>query len=540
MTELYELTISEAGELLRDRTISSVELTQAYLDRIRALDDKVKAFTLVTDELALKQAEDADRRFAKGATVSPLTGIPLAIKDVICTRGITTTCGSRMLENFQPPYDATVMERLNAAGIVMLGKTNMDEFAMGSSTEHSAFFPTRNPWDLERVPGGSSGGSAAAVAAGMAMGAYGSDTGGSIRQPGAFCNVVGLKPTYGRVSRYGLVVFASSLDQIGPFARNARDAALLLQAVAGYDPFDSTSAPEPVPDYTAALKGDIKGLRIGVPEEYWVEGTQPGVVKAVREGIEVLRELGAEVSDVSLPHTRYGVPVYYIIAPAEASANLARYDGVKYGYSYRDTDDMWEALEKTRQYGFGQEVKRRIMLGTYALSSGYYDAYYKRAEKVRTLIKQDFDRAFERFDVLVSPTSPRVAFRLGEVSDPNAPTTVELSSERIVMPELRIWDSIVLWTQIAVIALFALSAWIGIFFIHALFTYTIFLSVVTAIIASILASLVYRRAFMQRVKQDARLCTQTIPALRKDSWGHLRVVTADTFSHLVAIRRDRH
>jgi len=418
MTELYELTISEAGELLRDHTISSVELTQAHLDRIRALEDKVKAFTLVTDELALKQAEEADRRFAKGATVSPLTGIPLAIKDVICTKGITTTCGSRMLENFQPPYDATVMERLNAAGIVMLGKTNMDEFAMGSSTEHSAFFPTRNPWDLERVPGGSSGGSAAAVAAGMAMGAYGSDTGGSIRQPGAFCNVVGLKPTYGRVSRYGLVAFASSLDQIGPFARNARDAALLLQAVAGYDPFDSTSAPEPVPDYTAALKGDIKGLRIGVPEEYWVEGTQPGVVKAVREGIEVLRELGAEVSDVSLPHTRYGVPVYYIIAPAEASANLARYDGVKYGYSYRDTDNMWEALEKTRQYGFGQEVKRRIMLGTYALSSGYYDAYYKRAEKVRTLIKQDFDRAFERFDVLVSPTSPRVPFRLGEVSDP--------------------------------------------------------------------------------------------------------------------------
>src|SRR6266581_886015 len=418
MTELYELTISEAGELLRDRTISSVELTQAYLDRIRALEDKVKAFTLVTDELALKQAEDADRRFAKGATVSPLTGIPLAIKDVICTRGITTTCGSRMLENFQPPYDATVMEHLNAAGIVMLGKTNMDEFAMGSSTEHSAFFPTRNPWDLERVPGGSSGGSAAAVAAGMAMGAYGSDTGGSIRQPGAFCNVVGLKPTYGRVSRYGLVVFASSLDQIGPFARNARDAALLLQAVAGYDPFDSTSAPEPVPDYTAALKGDIKGLRIGVPEEYWVEGTQPGVVKAVREGIKVLRELGAEVSDVSLPHTRYGVPVYYIIAPAEASANLARYDGVKYGYSYRDTDDMWEALEKTRQFGFGQEVKRRIMLGTYALSSGYYDAYYKQAEKVRSLITQDFERAFEHFDILVSPASPTVAFKLGEISDP--------------------------------------------------------------------------------------------------------------------------
>src|SRR5947209_5798741 len=418
MTELSALSHSEAVEMLRRREISSVELTRAHLDRIGALDDKVKAFTLVTDDLALRQAEDADLRFKSGATVSPLTGIPLAIKDVICTKGITTTCGSRMLENFKPPYDAAVMERLHAACAVMLGKTNMDEFAMGSSTEHSAFFPTHNPWDLERVPGGSSGGSAAAVAAGMAMGAYGSDTGGSIRQPGAFCNVVGLKPTYGRVSRYGLVAFASSLDQIGPFARNARDAALLLQAVAGYDSYDSTCAPEPVPDYTAALKGDIKGMRIGVPEEYWVEGTQPGVVKAVREGIEVLRELGAEVSDVSLPHTKYGVPVYYIIAPAEASANLARYDGVKYGYSYRDTNDIWEALEKTREYGFGQEVKRRIMLGTYALSSGYYDAYYKQAEKVRSLITQDFEQAFERFDVLVSPASPTVAFKLGEIADP--------------------------------------------------------------------------------------------------------------------------
>src|SRR6266702_4560858 len=418
MTELYELTISEAGELLRDHKISSVELTQAFLDRIRALEDKVKAFTLVTDELALKQAEDADRRFAKGATVSPLTGIPLAIKDVICTRGITTTCGSRMLENFKPPYDATVMERLNAAGIVMLGKTNMDEFAMGSSTEHSAFFPTRNPWDLERVPGGSSGGSAAAVAAGMAMGAYGSDTGGSIRQPGAFCNVVGLKPTYGRVSRYGLVAFASSLDQIGPFARNARDAALILQTIAGPDPRDSTSSPDSVADYSISLNGSIKGLHIGVPQEYWVEGTQPGIVKAVRDDIEKLRELGAEVGEVSLPHTKYGVPVYYIIAPAEASANLARYDGVKYGYSYRDTNEMWDALEKTREYGFGQEVKRRIMLGTYALSSGYYDAYYKQAEKVRSLITQDFDRAFGQFDVLVSPASPTVAFKIGEISDP--------------------------------------------------------------------------------------------------------------------------
>ncbi len=418
MTELYQLTIHEAGELLRQHKISSVELTRAHLDRIRDVDDKVKAFTLVTEDLALQQAREADQRLKNGEALSSLTGIPLAIKDLICTKGITTSCGSNMLKDFKPPYDATVMERLNATGAVMLGKTNMDEFAMGSSTEHSAFFTTRNPWDLERAPGGSSGGSSAAVAAGMAMGALGSDTGGSIRQPAALCNVVGLKPTYGRVSRYGLVAFASSLDQIGPFARNARDAALILQAIAGPDSRDSTCAPNPVPDYSAMLNGSIKGLRIGVPEEYWVDGTQPGIVKAVRNDIEKLREIGAEISEVSLPHTKYGVPVYYIIAPAEASANLARYDGVKYGYSYRDTNDMWEALEKTRQFGFGQEVKRRIMLGTYALSSGYYDAYYKQAEKVRTLITEDFTRAFEQVDVLVSPASPSVAFKIGEISDP--------------------------------------------------------------------------------------------------------------------------
>src|SRR5579883_3369956 len=418
MTALHELSIHEAGELLRQRKISSVELTQAHLDRIRAVEPKVKAFTLVTDELALQQAKEADRRFASGEQLHPLTGIPIAIKDVICTKDITTTCGSRMLEHFKPPYDATVMERLNAAGIVMVGKTNMDEFAMGSSTEHSAFFPTNNPWDLERAPGGSSGGSAAAVAAGMAMGAYGSDTGGSIRQPASLCNVVGLKPTYGRVSRFGLVAFSSSLDQIGPFARSARDAALLLQPIAGYDPRDSTSSPQSVQDYSAALSGSIKGMRIGVPEEYWVEGTQPGVVSAARASIEVLRELGAEVSPVSLPHTKYGVAAYYIIAPAEASANLARYDGVKYGYSYRDTSDMREAMEKTREYGFGPEVKRRIMLGTYALSAGYYDAYYKQAEKVRALITRDFEQAFEHFDALVSPSSPSVAFKIGEISDP--------------------------------------------------------------------------------------------------------------------------
>ncbi len=418
MTELYKLTIREAGELLRQHKISSVELTRAHLDRIRAVEPGVKAFTLVTDDLALEQARAADGRFASGENLHPLTGIPIAIKDVICTKDITTTCGSRMLENFKPPFNATVMDRLHAAGIVMVGKTNMDEFAMGSSTEHSAFFPTHNPWDLERTPGGSSGGSAAAVAAGMAMGAYGSDTGGSIRQPGALCNVIGLKPTYGRVSRFGLVAFASSLDQIGPFARDARDAALMLQAIAGHDPCDSTSSSQPVQDYSAALSGSIKGMKIGVPEEYWVEGTQPEVVSTVRQAIERLRELGAEVSEVSLPHTKYGVAAYYIIAPAEASSNLARYDGVKYGYAYRDTDDMWEALEKTREYGFGAEVKRRIMLGTYALSAGYYDAYYKRAEKVRALITQDFEKAFARFDALVSPASPNVAFKIGAITDP--------------------------------------------------------------------------------------------------------------------------
>lgn len=418
MTELYQLTIHEAGDLLRQRKISSVELTQAHLDRIREVEPEVKAFTLVTDDLALQQAKEADQRLARGENLSPLTGIPIAIKDVICTKDITTTCGSRMLANFKPPFNATVMERLNAAGIVMVGKTNMDEFAMGSSTEHSAFFPTRNPWDLERAPGGSSGGSAAAVAAGMAMGSYGSDTGGSIRQPGSLCNVLGLKPTYGRVSRFGLVAFASSLDQIGPFARDARDAALLLQAIAGSDLQDATCSPQPVSDYSAALTGSIKGMRIGVPQEYWVEGTQPGVVKVVRENIERLRKMGAEIVDISLPHTKYGVAAYYIIAPAEASANLARYDGVKYGYSYRDTDDMWEAMEKTRQYGFGPEVKRRIMLGTYALSAGYYDAYYKQAEKVRSLITRDFEQAFEQVDALVSPASPTVAFKIGEISDP--------------------------------------------------------------------------------------------------------------------------
>jgi aspartyl-tRNA(Asn)/glutamyl-tRNA(Gln) amidotransferase subunit A len=420
--ELWQLTISEAADLLSRRELSAVELTRAHLDRIAQVEGSVRAFVTTTEDAALREAERIDRLRGEGTPLGPLAGIPLAIKDVITTEGVTTTCSSRILEHFVPPYDATVIIRLKGAGAVFVGKTNMDEFAMGSSTENSAFFPTRNPWDLERVPGGSSGGSAAAVAAGEAMGALGSDTGGSVRQPGALTNTVALKPTYGRVSRFGLIAFASSLDQIGPFARSARDAALILQVIAGHDPLDSTSVNVPVPDYVAALTGNLKGLRVGVPQEYFVEGTEPGVRKAVEDSIETLKSLGAEVGECSLPHTRYGVAAYYIIAPSEASANLARYDGVKYGFSLRDgAQDIIDYVSRTRAAGFGPEVKRRIMLGTYALSSGYYDAYYLKAERVRTLIKQDFDRALERFDVLVAPTSPTVAFKIGEkVTDPYA------------------------------------------------------------------------------------------------------------------------
>jgi aspartyl-tRNA(Asn)/glutamyl-tRNA(Gln) amidotransferase subunit A len=410
--------VQEARALLRSRQVSSVELTRAVLARIAEVEERVQAFVTLTEGLALKLAEEADRRLAQGDE-APLLGIPAAIKDVLATKGVRTTCSSHILENFLPPYEATVMEKLQAQGLVMVGKTNMDEFAMGSSTENSAFHPTRNPWDLERVPGGSSGGSAAAVAAGQALYALGSDTGGSIRQPAGFCNVVGMKPTYGRVSRFGLVAFASSLDQIGPFTRDVDDCALVLEAISGYDPRDSTSVKVPVPDYRAALVPDLKGMRIGVPREYFVEGMQPGVAQAVRAAIARLGELGADLDwEASLPHTPYALAAYYIIAPSEASANLARYDGVKYGFS-APAGSMWEALERTRQEGFGPEVKRRIMLGTYALSAGYYDAYYLKAQKVRTLIKADFDQAFERYDVLVTPTSPTVPFRLGErVEDP--------------------------------------------------------------------------------------------------------------------------
>ncbi len=417
MVNHKQLTIHEAHQLLKAKQLSSVELTRAILERIYQLEPKVSTLVTITDELAIKQAEKADKLIASGDT-NPLTGIPVLIKDNMCTKGIRTTCSSRMLENFVPPYDATVVEKLNDRGAVVIGKSNMDEFAMGSSTENSALFTTRNPWDLSRVPGGSSGGSAAAVAAGETVYALGSDTGGSIRQPAGFCGITGLKPTYGRVSRYGLVAFASSLDQIGPLTQDVTDCALVLNAIAGYDPRDSTSVPYPTPDYTRCLTTDLKGLRIGVPKEYFVEGMQTEVETAIRAAISKLEELGARVEwEVSLPHTPYALAVYYIIAPSEASANLARYDGVKYGFSYSETNNVWEALEKTRQYGFGAEVKRRIMLGTYALSAGYYDAYYLKAQKVRTLIRREFDTAFEKYDALITPTSPTVPFKIGEKTD---------------------------------------------------------------------------------------------------------------------------
>jgi aspartyl-tRNA(Asn)/glutamyl-tRNA(Gln) amidotransferase subunit A len=415
--DLHRLTIHEAGDLLRRRETSSLELTQACLDRIAAVDPAVRAFVTVCADGALQQAREADHRIGNGEATL-LTGIPAAIKDNMCARGVRTTCSSRMLETFVPPYDATVVQRLKAAGTVMLGKANMDEFAMGSSTEHSAFFPSHNPWDFTRVPGGSSGGSCVAVAADEAIYALGSDTGGSIRQPAGFCSVVGFKPTYGRVSRFGLVAFASSLDQIGPITKDVTDCAIVMNAICGHDPSDSTSLTHPVPDYTRSLVPDLKGLRLGVPEEYSVPGMQKGVESAFTAVVKRLEELGAEIEwGAFLPHTRYALAAYYIIAPSEASANLARYDGVKYGFSAPEASSMWDALEKTKQAGFGPEVKRRIMLGTYALSAGYYDAYYLKAQKVRTLIRQEFDRAFDRFDALITPTSPTVPFKIGEKMD---------------------------------------------------------------------------------------------------------------------------
>ncbi|MBI4284894.1 MAG: Asp-tRNA(Asn)/Glu-tRNA(Gln) amidotransferase subunit GatA, partial [Chloroflexi bacterium] len=414
---ILNLTIHEAHKLLKTKQLSSVELTRSCLARIHQLEPKLHAFVTVTEDLSLNQAQQADELIAAGK-MTPLTGVPALIKDNICTRGVLTTCSSKMLHNFVPPYDAAVVEKLNGCGMVMLGKANMDEFAMGSSTEHSAFGVTRNPWDLERVPGGSSGGSAAAVAAGETVYALGSDTGGSIRQPAGFCSITGLKPTYGRVSRFGLVAFASSLDQIGPLTQDVTDCALVMNCIAGHDARDSTSVTGPVPDYTQCLVPDLKGLRLGVPKEYFVKGMQAEVESAMRQAIARLGELGANTDwEVSLPLTPHALAVYYIIAPSEASANLARYDGVKYGFSYQGPGNMWDAMEKTRQFGFGAEVKRRIMLGTYALSAGYYDAYYLKAQRVRTLIRQEFDRAFEKYDALVTPTSPTVPFKIGEKAD---------------------------------------------------------------------------------------------------------------------------
>jgi aspartyl-tRNA(Asn)/glutamyl-tRNA(Gln) amidotransferase subunit A len=415
MTELTDLSITQALDKLRARECSAVELTRAYLARIERLDPTIQAFLTVTAEAALAAAEQADQKRAAGED-QPLLGIPLGLKDVLSTKGVETTCGSKILKGYTPIFSATCVERLQAAGMVLLGKLNMDEFAMGSSTENSGFFSTRNPWDTTRVPGGSSGGSAAAVAAGMAAGTLGTDTGGSIRQPGAFCGIAALKPSYGRVSRYGLIAFGSSLDCPGPLARSVEDVARLLQVIAGHDPLDSTSMPVAVPDYVAGLRGDVRGLKVGIPKEYFIEGIEPDVEQAVRAAIAQLADLGLEPVEISLPHTEYSLPTYYIIAPAEASANLARYDGVRFGQRV-ETGEMWPTYRATRGQGFGSEVKRRIMIGTYALSAGYYDAYYGKAQAVRTLIKQDFDRAFTQVDLIATPTAPTTAFKFGENTD---------------------------------------------------------------------------------------------------------------------------
>ncbi|MGD8372092.1 MAG: Asp-tRNA(Asn)/Glu-tRNA(Gln) amidotransferase subunit GatA [Syntrophobacterales bacterium] len=418
MMELYELTIHELKSLLVRGEVTAEEVTSSLFERIRKLEPKVAAYISLSEETAMEQARSWDQRGYQDTT-AVIAGVPIAIKDVLCTKGIRTTCGSKILANFVPPFDATVARKIKEAGGILLGKTNMDEFAMGSSCENSAFGPTHNPWDLNHIPGGSSGGSAAAVATDESIAAIGSDTGGSIRQPAAHCGVVGLKPTYGRVSRYGLVAFASSLDQIGPIAKDVRDAALLLNVIAGYDHRDSTSVPTEVPDYQQSLVEGLEGITVGIPREYFIEGLDPEVERSVKEAVGVLEALGARAIEVSLPHTEYGVAAYYIIAPAEASSNLARYDGVKYGLRSRERKTLMEMYRKSRSEGFGAEVKRRIMLGTYALSAGYYDAYYKKASQVRTLIRDDFLQAFKQCQVLAAPVAPTAAFGLGEkVDDP--------------------------------------------------------------------------------------------------------------------------
>jgi len=418
MSDLHHKTVAELATELRAGHVSSVELTREYLARIERYQGELNAFISITSEAALSQAADADKRRAAG-TAGPLTGIPIAHKDIFCTQGEKTTCGSRMLAEFVSPYDATVVERLRSAGVVMLGKTNMDEFAMGSSNETSYFGPVRNPWDVTRVPGGSSGGSAAAVAARLVAAATATDTGGSIRQPAALCGVTGLKPTYGRVSRYGMIAFASSLDQGGLITQSAEDAALLLSAMAGFDPRDSTSVELPVPDYSASLKSPLKGLKIGVLKEYFEKGLDREVEQHVRAALDVLHSQGALIKDVSLPSLPLSVPTYYVVAPAECSSNLARFDGVRYGYRCENPHDLMDLYCRSRGEGFGAEVKRRIMTGTYVLSAGYYDAFYLKAQRVRQLISADFERAFHEVDVVIGPTTPTTAFELGaKTSDP--------------------------------------------------------------------------------------------------------------------------
>jgi len=414
---LTSLTIDAARSAVQERTTSASAWAESHYARIASEDAKIGAYLALSNERALEQAARIDALAEKGETLPPLGGVPVAIKDVMVTRGLRTTAGSKILENYIPPYDCTAVARLEAAGAVILGKLNCDEFAMGSSNENSAYRPVHNPRDLERVPGGSSGGSAAAVAAGMAVATLGSDTGGSIRQPASFCGVVGLKPTYGRVSRYGLIAFASSLDHIGPLTRTVKDAALMLRTIAGRDPMDSTSADIPVPDYVAELKKDVRGLRIGVPKECFGEGLDSEVRASVEAAIQKLAGLGCEVIPVSLPHSQYAIPAYYIVATAEASANLARFDGVRYGFRSPEARTLSDLYRKTRDGGFGAEVKRRIMLGTYALSAGYYDAYYLKAQRVRTLLTRDYEEAFQKVDALVTPASPTAAFKLGEKSD---------------------------------------------------------------------------------------------------------------------------
>jgi len=431
--QLYDQPIHQLQALLRSRQVSSVELTNTVLDRIDQVEPQVGAFITESRALALEQARAADAMLARGEG-GPLCGIPLSIKDVICTKGVRTTCGSKILEPFVPPYDATVITRLHDQGAVMVGKVSMDEFAMGSANENCAYGVPKNPWNTKHICGGSSGGSAASVAAGECIASLGSDTGGSVRQPASHCGVVGLKPTYGRVSRFGLLAFASSLDQIGPLTKDVRDCAIMLNSIAGYDPKDSTSVKEPVPDFTAALGKDIRGMRIGIPKEYFGAGLDPEVRSAVDNAIAALRQAGATVVDISLPHTEYGIAAYYIIAPAEASSNLARYDGVKYGLRNMDADSLLEMYKTTRSQGFGPEVKRRIIIGTYALSSGYYDAYYKKASQVRTLIVDDYVKAFAACDALVSPVTPAPAWQLGEKA--NDPLSVYLSDAMTICTNL--------------------------------------------------------------------------------------------------------